>query len=77
MDFYLKNASTINLDPRKIERAGIRIVDDVLLTMIQHIMIGSEWIVLDRQLSGINRDAVIVNARRVTTKLWRNMKKSL
>ena len=45
MDFLLKNDSIIKFDPQKFEGAGICIIDCVISAIVQHIIIGSKWIV--------------------------------
>jgi putative selenium metabolism protein SsnA len=43
-------------------------------TMVQHVMIDGNWIVWNRQLMGIDEDAVMEKARKVAAKLWKRMK---
>jgi cytosine/adenosine deaminase-related metal-dependent hydrolase len=42
--------------------------------MIQHVMIDGTWIVWNRQLMGIDEDAVMEKARKVATKFWKRMR---
>jgi putative selenium metabolism protein SsnA len=44
-------------------------------TMIQHVMVDGNWIVWNRQLIGIDEDAVMLKAQKVAMKLWKRMKK--
>lgn len=43
-------------------------------TMVQHVMVHGNWIVWNRQLVGIDEDALMEKARKVATKLWKRMK---
>ena len=44
-------------------------------TMVQHVMIDGTWVVWNRQLAGIDEDAVMEKARNVAAKLWKKMNK--
>jgi putative selenium metabolism protein SsnA len=43
-------------------------------TMVQHVMVHGNWIVWNRQLTGIDEEAVMEKAKKVAAKLWKNMK---
>ena len=43
--------------------------------MVQHVMIDGTWVVWNRQLAGIDEDAVMEKARNVAAKLWKKMNK--
>jgi putative selenium metabolism protein SsnA len=42
--------------------------------MVQHVMVDGNWIVWNRQLIGIDEEAVMSKAQKVATKLWKRMK---
>ena len=44
-------------------------------TMVQHVMIDGNWIVWNRQLTGMDENAVMAKARNVAAKLWKKMEK--
>ena len=42
-------------------------------TMVQHVMVDGNWIVWNRQVMGIDEDAIMEKARKVAVKLWKKM----
>jgi putative selenium metabolism protein SsnA len=44
-------------------------------TMIQHVMVDGNWIVWNKQLMGIDEEAVMSKAQKVAAKLWKKMNK--
>jgi putative selenium metabolism protein SsnA len=44
-------------------------------TMVLHVMIDGNWIVWNRQLMGIDEDAVMEKARKAAVRLWKKMSK--
>jgi putative selenium metabolism protein SsnA len=44
-------------------------------TMVQHVMIGGNWIVWNKQLMGIDEAEVMSKAQKVASKLWKKMGK--
>ena len=42
--------------------------------MVQHVMVNGNWIVWNRQLIGIDEEAVMEKAKKVAAKLWKKMK---
>jgi cytosine/adenosine deaminase-related metal-dependent hydrolase len=43
--------------------------------MVQHVMVDGNWIVWNRQLIGIDEEAVMSKAQKVAAKLWKKMNK--
>ncbi|MBM4169561.1 MAG: putative aminohydrolase SsnA [Ignavibacteria bacterium] len=42
-------------------------------TMVSHVMVDGKWIVWNKQLVGIDEEAVLQKARKVATKLWKRL----
>jgi putative selenium metabolism protein SsnA len=44
-------------------------------TMVQHVMVDGNWIVWNKQLIGIDEEAIMMKAQKVAAKLWKKMSK--
>ena len=42
-------------------------------SMVQHVMVNGEWIVWNKQMMNMNEEALMNQARKVASKLWKKM----
>jgi cytosine/adenosine deaminase-related metal-dependent hydrolase len=45
-------------------------------TMVQHVMVDGNWILWNKQMIGVDEEAVMAKAQKVAAKLWKKMDKS-